>query len=47
MMFLKINRRNVAKIRFLRQFIADGIIALDACTAHSGFVNCVVIDEKD
>lgn len=28
-------------------FIADGIIALDACTAHSGFVNCVVIDEKD
>lgn len=28
-------------------FIADGIIALDACTARSGFVNCVVIDEKD
>ncbi|MCM1441032.1 MAG: metallophosphoesterase [Roseburia sp.] len=28
-------------------FIADGIIALDACTAHSGFVNCVVIDERD
>ncbi len=28
-------------------FIADGIIALDACTARSGFVNCVVIDVKD
>lgn len=28
-------------------FIADGIIALDACTARSGFVNCFVIDEKD
>lgn len=27
-------------------FFADGIIALDACTARSGFVNCVVIDEN-
>ncbi|MDE6474074.1 MAG: metallophosphoesterase [Clostridia bacterium] len=26
-------------------FIDEGIIALDACTAHSGFVNCVVIDD--
>lgn len=26
-------------------FVADGIIALDACTAHSGFVNCVVIED--
>ncbi len=26
-------------------FIDDGIIALDACTAYSGFVNCVVIDD--
>jgi len=26
-------------------FIADGIIALDACTARSGFVNCVAIED--
>lgn len=26
-------------------YIAPGIIAMDACTAQSGFVNCVVIDE--
>ena len=25
-------------------FIADGIIALDACTALSGFVNCIVVE---
>ncbi len=24
----------------------DGIIALDACTVHSGFVNCVVIEDN-
>ena len=26
-------------------YFADGIIALDACTAVSGKVNCVVIDD--
>ena len=26
-------------------YYADGIIALDACTAHSGKVNCVVIED--
>lgn len=26
-------------------FIADGIIALDACTKYSGIVNCVVIED--
>jgi len=26
-------------------FYADGIIALDGCTAHSGKVNCIVIDD--
>lgn len=26
-------------------FYADGIIALDACTAYSGKVNCIVIDD--
>ncbi len=26
-------------------FYADGIIAIDACTARSGRVNCIVIDE--
>ena len=25
-------------------FVDEGIIALDACTAYSGFVNCVVLD---
>ena len=25
-------------------FIDDGIVAIDACTAYSGFVNCYVID---
>ena len=26
-------------------YVNDGIIALDACTVHSGFVNCVVIED--
>ncbi len=26
-------------------YYADGIIALDACTAHSGIVNCIVIND--
>ena len=26
-------------------FYADGVIALDACTARSGFVNCIVIED--
>ena len=26
-------------------FYAEGIIALDACTAYSGKVNCIVIDD--
>lgn len=26
-------------------FFADGIIAIDACTAHSGKINCIVFDE--
>lgn len=26
-------------------FYDEGIIALDACTAHSGFVNCIVIED--
>ncbi|MBQ7364485.1 MAG: metallophosphoesterase [Clostridia bacterium] len=26
-------------------FYAEGIIALDACTAHSGKMNCIVIDD--
>lgn len=28
-------------------FIDEGIIALDACTARSGFVNCVVFEGED
>lgn len=26
-------------------FYAEGIIALDACTAHSSFVNCIVLED--
>ena len=26
-------------------YYAEGIIALDACTAHSGFVNCIVLED--
>ena len=26
-------------------YIAPGIIAIDACTAHSGIVNCIVIED--
>ena len=26
-------------------YYANGIIAIDACTAHSGQVNCLVIDD--
>ena len=28
-------------------YLAQGIIALDACTAHSGIVNCVVIEDEE
>ncbi len=28
-------------------YYADGIIALDACTVKSGFVNCIVIDDVE
>ena len=28
-------------------YMAPGIIALDACTAHSGIVNCIIIDDED
>ncbi len=28
-------------------FYADGIIALDACTAYSGRVNCVVLEDEE
>lgn len=28
-------------------FMASGIIALDACTAHTGFVNCMIIDDEE
>lgn len=27
-------------------FVENGIIALDSCVAHSGFLNCIVIEEK-
>ena len=26
-------------------FYAEGIIAIDGCTAHSGKVNCIVIED--
>lgn len=28
-------------------YMSDGILAIDACTAHSGFVNCVVIEDEE
>ena len=28
-------------------YIAPGVIALDGCTAHSGIVNCIVIEDED
>ena len=28
-------------------YYAPGIIALDACTAHTGFVNCIVIEDEE
>jgi hypothetical protein len=27
-------------------FYGDGFIAIDACTAHTGKVNCIVIDDE-
>lgn len=39
---------NAAKDSHLfKPFYGDGIIAIDACTAHTGFVNCLVIDEEE
>ena len=31
----------------LSPYIASGIIALDACTAHSGIVNCIIIEDEE
>lgn len=28
-------------------YMAPGIIALDACTAHSGIVNCIIVEDED
>ena len=28
-------------------YMAPGIIALDACTAYSGIVNCIIIDDEE
>ena len=34
-------------LAFFEPFIDEGIIAIDACTAYSGIVNCVVIDDEE
>lgn len=34
------------EVAIFTHFIAEGIIALDECTAHSDFVNCIVIEEN-
>ena len=28
-------------------YMAPGIIALDACTVHSGIVNCIIVEDED
>lgn len=28
-------------------YVSEGIIAIDACTAHSGLVNCIVIEDEE
>ena len=28
-------------------YMAPGIVALDACTAHSGIVNCIIIEDEE
>ena len=28
-------------------YYGEGIIAIDACTAHSGFVNCIVLEDEE
>ena len=28
-------------------YVSDGIIAIDACTAHSGIVNCIVLEDDE
>ena len=28
-------------------YMAPGIIALDACTAYSGIVNCIIIEDEE
>lgn len=33
--------------RNFEPFYGDGIIALDGCTAHSGIVNCIIIEEDE
>lgn len=38
------NRKNWE--RSFEPFIADGIIAIDACTAYTGICNCIVLEEE-
>lgn len=33
--------------KYFKPFYDNGIIALDACTAHTGFVNCIVLSEDE
>lgn len=32
---------------YFEPFIDTGIIGLDACTAYSGFCNCIVLEDND
>lgn len=34
-------------IKSFEPFIDDGIMAIDACTAYSGKINCIVIEDED
>ena len=33
-------------LKSFEPFVADGIVAIDGCTAYSGIVNCIVIDDE-
>lgn len=39
------NKSRIGWEKSFEPFVDNGIIAIDACTAYSGIVNCIVIDE--
>lgn len=41
------NKKSKAFVTAFEPFVAKGIIAIDACTAYSGKINCIVLNDEE